>query len=73
MTFPKEMFYTTPVRGLDRPFLTAAIVLWVLGGLLLIAAVVWDWVAAGGFGLVLPFVGLVLALIYRSSDGTYHM
>jgi hypothetical protein len=70
-TLPQEYFQTMP-PGLDRPLLGLGIALGVIGVL----------VGLGGFALgafwalapclLLCLAGGMLALVYRTSDGSYH-
>ena len=72
MTFlpPQETLYTLP-SGLDHPFRRVGIVLIVLGIALIVAAVVarFEVTVLVVVGLLLPLVGIFLALLYRESSG----
>ncbi len=62
-----------PFRGLDRPFLPWGIALILLGAILIFLGIVVAWPWAIVFGICLPIVGILLLLIYRASDGSYHI
>lgn len=66
---PKEYFQTTPFRGLVRPFLVPGSVLTLLGVVLVAAGLIENWALILVAGLPLPIVGVVLALVYRTSEG----
>lgn len=70
-TLPQEYFQTLP-SGLDRPFLGVGIALFVVGILVVLGgfAVGAYWTLAPC--LLLCLAGVVVALVWRTSDGTYH-